>query len=389
MAQKVLVLLGTKKGAFILESDATRRSLALRGPFCETWPMNHVVADPATGTIYGGGGNEWFGPAVWKSDRSRRDLDPFERRARLRRPARRRSSRSGASRRTADRLYAGVEPAGLFRSDDGGESWQHVAGLRNHPVAAALAAGRRRADPAFAGAASRRPNADLGRHLGGRRVPHAPMAARPGSRATAAPAPTSCPRASAIRSSASACTAWSWRPACRTGSTSRTIAACTAATTAASSWESIEEGLPSSFGFPAAAHPRDPDTALPAAAQRRHRRPLRAGRAGPRSGGRATAARPGRPARGPAAARTPISACCARRWRPTGWSRPGVYFGTSTRHALRQRRRGRQLDLHRAAPADDLFGRDAGRSPVEWHRWWSFFRPPWPTSSRTANGGWK
>ncbi len=66
MATKVLVLLGTKKGAFVLESDAARRRWALRGPFCETWPMNHVVGDPATGTIYGGGGNEWFGPAVWK-----------------------------------------------------------------------------------------------------------------------------------------------------------------------------------------------------------------------------------------------------------------------------------------------------------------------------------
>jgi photosystem II stability/assembly factor-like uncharacterized protein len=30
-------------------------------------------------------------------------------------------------------VYAGVEPAGLFRSDDGGESWRHVAGLRDHP----------------------------------------------------------------------------------------------------------------------------------------------------------------------------------------------------------------------------------------------------------------
>src|SRR5205823_10504844 len=31
-------------------------------------------------------------------------------------------------------LYAGVEPAGLFRSDDGGRSWSHVAGLRQHPT---------------------------------------------------------------------------------------------------------------------------------------------------------------------------------------------------------------------------------------------------------------
>ncbi|HEX2478600.1 MAG TPA: hypothetical protein VHK45_04930, partial [Geminicoccaceae bacterium] len=67
MSTKVLILLGTKKGALILESDGDRRSWQLRGPFCETWPMQHVVADPATGTIYAGGGDAWFGPAVWKS----------------------------------------------------------------------------------------------------------------------------------------------------------------------------------------------------------------------------------------------------------------------------------------------------------------------------------
>ena len=67
MAQKVLVLVGTRKGAFIIEGDARRSSWELRGPFCEAWPINHVVADPATGAIYAGGGNEWFGPAVWKS----------------------------------------------------------------------------------------------------------------------------------------------------------------------------------------------------------------------------------------------------------------------------------------------------------------------------------
>ena len=52
-------------------------------------------------------------------------------------------------------LYAGVEPAGLFRSDDDGETWRHVAGLREH-LAPALAAGRRRADPAFPRASSDR-----------------------------------------------------------------------------------------------------------------------------------------------------------------------------------------------------------------------------------------
>src|SRR6478735_6118554 len=67
VTNKVLILVGTKKGAFVLESDAARKSWELRGPYCETWPMNHMIADPTTSTIHAGGGSEWFGPAVWKS----------------------------------------------------------------------------------------------------------------------------------------------------------------------------------------------------------------------------------------------------------------------------------------------------------------------------------
>ena len=132
MPGKVMVLVGTKKGAFVLESDAGRQSWTLSGPFCETWPMNHVVADPETGTIYGGGGNEWFGPAVWKST----DLGatwthssaglayPAGRAAhqgRLEHRARPGPSlcRGGASRPVPQRRR--------------GPSWQHVAGLRKHP----------------------------------------------------------------------------------------------------------------------------------------------------------------------------------------------------------------------------------------------------------------
>ncbi len=132
MVERVLVLVGTKKGAFILESDAARRSWALRGPYCEAWPINHLVADARSGTIYGGGGNEWFGPAVWKSTdlgatwtHSSEGLGyaPGEE------PVKSVWSLAPA----AGVLYAGVEPAGLFRSEDGGRSWRHIAGLRDHP----------------------------------------------------------------------------------------------------------------------------------------------------------------------------------------------------------------------------------------------------------------
>jgi hypothetical protein len=67
MQAKTVLLIGTRKGAFVAEST-DRKSWDIRGPLCETWPINHIAGDPVTGTIYGAGGNEWFGPAVWKSD---------------------------------------------------------------------------------------------------------------------------------------------------------------------------------------------------------------------------------------------------------------------------------------------------------------------------------
>jgi photosystem II stability/assembly factor-like uncharacterized protein len=132
MATKVLVLVGTRRGAFIIESDAERRSWELRGPFCDAWPMNHVVADATRGTIHGGGGNEWSGPAVWKStDLGATWTHSGEGLAYDAGEEPVRSVWSVAA--SADRLYAGVQPAGLFRSEDGGQSWQQVRGLREHP----------------------------------------------------------------------------------------------------------------------------------------------------------------------------------------------------------------------------------------------------------------
>lgn len=132
MAQKVLLLLGTRKGVFLVESDAARRDWTLRGPFCDAWPINHVIGDPATGAIYAGGGNAWFGPAVWKTtdfgaswthSSEGMKYEPGEE------PIK--SVWSLAANNGA--LYAGVEPAGLFRSADGGVSWTEIAGLRAHP----------------------------------------------------------------------------------------------------------------------------------------------------------------------------------------------------------------------------------------------------------------
>lgn len=132
MAAKVLLLVGTKKGAFILESDADRGRWGMRDPVCDAWPINHFTADTESGYLYAGGGSEWYGPAVWRSgdlgktwQQSSEGLNYGE---------------GGPDVKTVwslgrsnGHLYAGVEPAGLFVSADRGASWEHVQGLREHP----------------------------------------------------------------------------------------------------------------------------------------------------------------------------------------------------------------------------------------------------------------
>ncbi len=132
MKDRVQVLIGTRKGAFILESDPSRHDWRLRGPFCETWPVHHFVRDARDGMLYAAGGNAWYGPSVWRSPDDGATWSQSS--AGI-------SYGAGESKITtiwnltpADGiLYAGVEPAGLFSSRDRGQTWSHVKGLREHP----------------------------------------------------------------------------------------------------------------------------------------------------------------------------------------------------------------------------------------------------------------
>src|SRR5215208_6436903 len=63
---RVIVMVGTRKGCFLLESDADRRDWTVRGPFCEGWPVYHAVHDG--GTIYAAAASDWHGAGVWRSD---------------------------------------------------------------------------------------------------------------------------------------------------------------------------------------------------------------------------------------------------------------------------------------------------------------------------------
>jgi hypothetical protein len=63
----VTLLVGTTKGAFLIDGGSDRSGWSVRGPFCDGWPINHVVGDPATGHIWAGGGGDWHGAGIWRS----------------------------------------------------------------------------------------------------------------------------------------------------------------------------------------------------------------------------------------------------------------------------------------------------------------------------------
>ena len=131
MGGRVAILLGTRKGAFIVEGrhDGTWQ---VRGPMCETWPIHHLTWDVASQALLAGGGSPWYGAAVWRSPdfgqtwtHSSEGIgygDGGPKVATIWNV----TAANGS-------LYAGVDPAGLFRSDDDGATWSHVSGLRDHP----------------------------------------------------------------------------------------------------------------------------------------------------------------------------------------------------------------------------------------------------------------
>ena len=260
MKKRILVLVGTRKGAFILEGDARRKSWELSGPFCEHWPMNHVVGDAETGAIYGGGGNEWFGPAVWKSTDLGKNWT---------------HSSAGLAYEAGDEpikavwsvapkngsLYAGVQPAGLFRSDDGGDNWQHVNGLQKHPS-------RPKWSPGGAGLILH----TLLLHPEDERQIWVGISAA-GVFHTADGGETWEPRNRGVRADflpegenypefGQCVHNFVMAPAMPDRLYQQNHCGMYRSDDGGAHWLSIENGLPSSFGFPAAAHPRDPDTAF-------------------------------------------------------------------------------------------------------------------------------
>jgi photosystem II stability/assembly factor-like uncharacterized protein len=129
---RTLLLIGTRKGAFVLESD-DRRDWNLRGPLCESWPVYHAIHDPSSGAMYAAAASEWHGSAVWRSNDLGEtwalssegigygDDDP------------RKVSKVSSLAVSDGRVLVGVEAPGIFQSADGGETWSLLTTLAGQP----------------------------------------------------------------------------------------------------------------------------------------------------------------------------------------------------------------------------------------------------------------
>ena len=163
---KVRVLVGTRKGAFILTSDGKREKWAVSGPHFAGWEMYHLKGSPADpNRIYASQTSGWFGQLIQRSDdggktwhqpgtpagqpaepgppKSESNKFAYDAAAK---PLTTHQWYDGTqhpwefkrvwhlepSLTDPDTVYAGVEDAAIFRSTDGAKNWKELPGLRGH-----------------------------------------------------------------------------------------------------------------------------------------------------------------------------------------------------------------------------------------------------------------
>jgi BNR/Asp-box repeat len=144
---QVRVLVGTRKGAFILTADGTRDQWTVNGPHFAGWEIYHVKGSPADpARLYASQSTSWFGQVVQRSDDGGGTWQPVGNTFTYDGVPGTHQWYDGTphpwefarvwhlepSLTDPDTVYAGVEDAGLFRSTDGGREWRELSGLRRH-----------------------------------------------------------------------------------------------------------------------------------------------------------------------------------------------------------------------------------------------------------------
>ena len=139
----VVLLVGTRKGAWLLHGDPARRGWRADGPHFLGNMVHHAMLDPRDRrTLLLAAKTGHLGPTVFRS------LDFGRTWKEASKPPAFRKARDGETPRAVDHVfwltpghasepgvwYAGSSPQGLFRSEDGGDTWAPVAGFNDHPM---------------------------------------------------------------------------------------------------------------------------------------------------------------------------------------------------------------------------------------------------------------
>ena len=143
----VRVLVGTRKGAFILTADGKRDRWQVTGPLFGGWEVYHMKGSPADpNRTYAAPSLSWFGQQIQRSDDGGETSEPVGNEFIYDGDTGTHQWYDGTqhpwefsrvwhlepSLTDPDTVYAGVEDAALFRSTDGGRTWQELSGLRCH-----------------------------------------------------------------------------------------------------------------------------------------------------------------------------------------------------------------------------------------------------------------
>ena len=144
---RVRVLVGTRKGAFVLTADGKREDWKVSGPHFGGWEIYHLKGSPVDpNRLYASQSSSWFGQIVQRSNDGGETWEPVGNKFGYDGVPGTHQWYDGTahpwefkrvwhlepSLTDADTVYAGVEDAALFQSTDGGATWRELSGLREH-----------------------------------------------------------------------------------------------------------------------------------------------------------------------------------------------------------------------------------------------------------------
>jgi hypothetical protein len=153
---RVRLLIGTRKGAFILTSDEARKDWRIAGPHFAGWEIYHLKGSPADpNRLYASQSSGWFGQLIQRSDDGGLTWTPVGNKFAYDGVPGTHQWYDGTphpwefkrvwhiepSLANPDEVYAGVEDAALFHSTDAGVTWTELSGLRTHTTGSAWAPG--------------------------------------------------------------------------------------------------------------------------------------------------------------------------------------------------------------------------------------------------------